>query len=142
MTAAPALYFEDVEVGAELATPGMTVTAAHAALLGGLMGDPAAETDVVHDLLPFVLSTGLGWRLPAPPMQVLAFMGFEWRFLLPARVGDTVRALTRVAVKRRMKDGGVVIEERQIVNQRGEVIQSGRATILVAGRPPAAGAAP
>ncbi len=134
---AAALYFEDVEVGAELATPGLTLTGAHAAVFGGVMGDPPPPPGEAHDLLPLVLSSGLGWRVPAPPMAVLAFMGCEWRFLRPARVGDTLRTLTRVAAKRQLKDGGVVIEDRRIVNQRGEVIQSGRTTLLVARRPPA-----
>jgi hypothetical protein len=34
-----------------------------------------------------------------------------------------------------MKEGGVVIEERNIVNQDGETVQSGRLTLLVARRP-------
>jgi hypothetical protein len=34
-----------------------------------------------------------------------------------------------------MKDGGVVIEERRILNQRDQVVQSGRLTLLVAKRP-------
>jgi hypothetical protein len=34
-----------------------------------------------------------------------------------------------------MKEGGVVVEERSILNQRGEVVQSGRLTLLVAKRP-------
>ena len=36
------------------------------------------------------------------------------------------------ALKRK---GGVVIEERRIVNQRGETVQSGKLTLLVARRP-------
>ena len=39
--------------------------------------------------------------------------------------------------KRSLKDGGVVVEQREIVNQRGEVVQSGRLTLLVAKRPAA-----
>jgi acyl dehydratase len=142
MSAAPALYFEDVEAGVEVATPAMTVTATHVALLGGLTGEPLADPGAAQDLLPLILSSGLGWRVAAPPMAVLAFMGCEWRFLLPVRVGDTVRAVTKVAAKRQMKDGGVVIEERRILNQREQVIQSGRTTVLVARRPAPADAVP
>jgi hypothetical protein len=36
-----------------------------------------------------------------------------------------------------MKDGGVVFEERAIVNHRDEIVQSGRLTLLVAKRKPA-----
>jgi acyl dehydratase len=131
------LYFEDVEVGAEAVSPGITLTAAHAALFATVAGRPA-DSERIHDLLPVALSSGLGWRLPGPPMVVLAFMGFEWRFLLPVRVGDTIRVGIRIAAKRQMKDGGVLIEERQLLNQRGEVVQSGRNTLLIARRPPEA----
>jgi len=36
-----------------------------------------------------------------------------------------------------MKEGGVVVEERTILNQHDEVVQSGRLTLLVAKRPAA-----
>jgi hypothetical protein len=36
--------------------------------------------------------------------------------------------------KRPMRDAGVLIEEREIVDQRGEVVQRGRLTYLVAKR--------
>jgi acyl dehydratase len=61
-------------------------------------------------------------------------MGFEWKFHLPLRIGDTMRSRSRTAAKRSMKEGGVIFEEREILNQRGEVVQSGRLTLLVAKR--------
>jgi hypothetical protein len=36
-----------------------------------------------------------------------------------------------------MREGGVIIEERQVINQHGEVVQKGRFTFLVAKRPTA-----
>jgi 3-hydroxybutyryl-CoA dehydratase len=129
-------YFEDVEKGVPLETPGITITAAHVTLFAGVTGD-AAQRDpgAVPDLLPLCLSSGLGWRVPRPPLAVLAFMGFEWRFLGPVRVGDTIHSVSRTLTKRSMREGGVVIEERQIVNQRGETVQSGKLTLLVERRP-------
>jgi acyl dehydratase len=132
------LYFEDVEVGAEAISPGITLTAAHAALFA-TVADRPADPERIHDLLPVALSSGLGWRVPGPPMVVLAFMGFDWKFLRPVRVGDTIRVAIRIAAKRQMRDGGVLIEERQLLNQRGEVVQSGRNTLLIARRPGEAG---
>ena len=114
------VYFEDVQMHAPLETPAMTLTA-----------DPAA----IPDLIPLCLSSGLGWRVPQPPLVVLAFMGFEWRFHHPTRVGDTIRSVSTTVAKRSLKEGGVVIEERSILNQRNEVVQSGRLTLLVAKRP-------
>jgi 3-hydroxybutyryl-CoA dehydratase len=129
-------YFEDVEKGVSLETPGITLTAAHVSLFAGVTGDVALrEPDAVPDLLPLSLSSGLGWRVPRPPLAVLAFMGFEWRFLKPVSVGDTIRSVSRTLTKRSMREGGVIIEERHIVNQRAETVQSGKLTLLVARRP-------
>jgi len=131
-------YFEDVEKGVPLETPGLTLTRAHVSLFTGVTGDPVLrDPGAVPDLLPLCLSSGLGWRVPRPPLAVLAFMGFEWRFLAPVRVGDTIHSVSRTLTKRSMREGGVVIEERRIVNQRGETVQSGKLTLLVARRPAA-----
>ena len=92
------------------------------------------------DLLPLCISSGLTWRVPAPPLAVMAFMGFEWRFLRTAQVGDTIRSRSRTVAKRSLREGGVVIEEREILNQRGELVQSGKITLLVARRPAGPGA--
>lgn len=130
------LYFEDVEVGGIEETPGLTITQAHVSLFQGLTGEPPeADPTLVPDLLPLALSSGLGWRVPRPPLVILAFMGFEWTFARRLRIGDTMRCRMRVMSRRSMKEGGVVFEERAILDQRGEVVQSGRAIVLVAKRP-------
>ncbi|HSL52658.1 MAG TPA: hypothetical protein VK878_26610 [Candidatus Deferrimicrobiaceae bacterium] len=131
------VYFEDVQTGVPLETPAMTLTETHAALFASLASTRVAEPGTVPDLLPLCVSSGLGWRVPQPPLAVLAFMGFEWRFLKPTRVGDTIHSVSKTVTKRSMKEGGVVIEERSILNQHGEVVQSGRLTLLVAKRPAA-----
>ena len=127
-------YFEDIEIGKVLETPAMTVTEAHVALYRGLVGVPVGD-GAVQDLLPLCLSSGLGWRVPQPPVVVLAFMGFDWKFLKPARVGDTIRSSSKTVAKRTIREGGVIVEERAILNQRDEVLQSGKLTLLVARRP-------
>lgn len=134
---APRLYFEDVVVGLTLETPGVTLTETHVALFGGLAGERPADPRAVPELLPLCLSSGLGWRVSQPPLAVLAFMGFEWRVLRPARVGDTIRSVSRSVAKRSIKEGGVVVEERSILNQRDEMVQGGKLTLLVARRPEA-----
>lgn len=141
-------YFEDVVVGEPLETPARTLTEADIVRYVGLTGEWEPRTTdevasrrsesggrVIPDLLPLCISSGLGWRVPQPPLAVLAFMGFEWKFSLPLRIGDTIRSRSRSVAKRAVKDGGVVVEEREILNQRGEVVQSGRLTLLVAKRP-------
>ena len=128
-------FFEDVEIDRPLETPGLTVTEAHVELYAGLAGWRPGEAGSVPDLLPLALSSGLGWRANRTPLAVLAFMGFEWSFHHPVHVGDTIHSRSRTAAKRGMKEGGIVLEEREILNQRGEVVQSGRLRVLVARRP-------
>jgi hypothetical protein len=134
-TGAPRFYFEDVVLDGVLETPAMTLTHAHVALFRGVCGVEADDADTIPDLLPLCLSTGLGWRVPQPPLAVLAFMGVEWHVLRRARVGDTIMSRSRTVVKRAMREGGVMIEEREIIDQHGEVVQRGRFTFLVARRP-------
>ena len=128
-------FFEDVELHGIRETPAITVTEAHVALYGGVTGDVEPVAGVAPSLLLLCLTTGLGWRIPQPPLAVLAFMGVEWHVDAALAVGDTIHSRSRTAVKRAMRDGGVIIEERQVINQRGETVQHGKFTFLVARRP-------
>ncbi len=132
-------YFEDLALGTAQETPAITVTQAHVGLYLGLSGEPPEENLAVPSVLPLCLSIGLGWRAPRAPLAVLAFMGLDWQVLRPLRVGDTVSSRSRVVTMRPMREGGIVVEERDIVDQRGEVVQKGRFTFLVARRPPEEG---
>jgi len=144
----PKLYFEDLEIGQAVETPGQTLTEADVVRYAGLTGEwderftnaevaRASEggEPVVPELLVLCLSSGLGWRVPQPPLAILAFMGFEWQFLQPLRIGDTIRCRSRMLGKRSVRDGGVVIEGREILDQRDQLVQSGKITLLVAKRP-------
>jgi acyl dehydratase len=82
-----------------------------------------------------VVSSGLGFRAPAETPQVLAFMVFDLQIRQPVRVGDTIRCRVRVAGKRPMKEGGVIVERREMINQRDEVVQEAEYKLLVARRP-------
>ncbi len=144
----PQRYLEDIEIGEGIETPGQTLTEADVIRYAELTGEwderftnaeaargSANGTCVVPEILALCISSGLGWRVPPPPLAILAFMGFEWQFLRPLRVGDTIRSRSRTAAKRSVKDGGVIVEEREILNQRGEVVQTGKLTFLLAKRP-------
>jgi hypothetical protein len=130
----PRFYFEDVVLRGVVETPALTLTETHVAIYSGLSHE-VAEPGLVPELLPLCLTTGLGWRVPQPPLAVLAFMGFEWEVLQPVRVGDTIHSRSKTVVKRSMREGGVIVEERQVINQRGEIVHRGRFTFLVAKRP-------
>ena len=129
------LYFEDVQVGDEHRTPALTVTETHVTLYRGLTSDAPVNPGMVPEVLPLCLSTGLGWRLPRPPLVVLAFMGLEWQIVKPLAVGDTIYSRAKTVAKRTLREAGVVIEEHEIVDQRGDVVQRGRFTFLVGKRP-------
>ena len=136
--AAEQTYFEDVTVGEEVATPAITVTEAHVSLYRSLAGEAADDPAAVPELLPLCLSTGLGWRVPRPPLAVTAFLSVEWEILKSLRAGDTIHGVSRAATRRPMREGGIIIEDHEVVDQRGVVVQRGRFTFLVARRTPAA----
>ena len=131
---AVATYFEDVEVGDVEVTPAMTLTEAHGALYRGLTSESPDGSGLIPDLLPLCLSTGLGWRTPRAPLAVLAFMSIDWKIHRKLRVGETIHGRARWAGKRSMREGGVIIQDHDVVDQNGEVAQGGRFIFLVAKR--------
>lgn len=136
MTVADLTYFEDLVQGALVESPGLTITEAHVIQFQRLTGDWSSRGGAaVPDLLPLCISSGLGWRIAQPLLAVLAFLGFDWQFLRPLSVGDTIRSRSATLSKRAMREGGIVVESRGIVNQRDEIVQAGRLTLLVAKRP-------
>jgi acyl dehydratase len=137
-------YFEDLEVGDGFETPGRTITEADVVGYAAISGDQecldftrgeAGLPPVVPELVIMVVSSGLGFRAPAETPQVLAFMVFDLQIHQPVRVGDTIRCRVRVAGKRPMKEGGVIVERREMINQRDEVVQEAEYKLLVARRP-------
>ena len=128
-------FFEDVVVERIQDTPAITVTEAHVAMYHGVTREAALAPGAVPDILPLCLSVGLGWRTEEAPMVVLAFVGLEWQIVRELHVGDTVHIRSRISSKRPMRDGGLVVEDRALVDQRGEVVQQGKFTFLVAKRP-------
>ena len=127
-------YFEDVVVDKITTSPAITVTETHVAMYLGVTRELPVGPAPVPDVLPLCMTIGLGWRIKDPPMAVLAFVGLDWKVEKPLRVGDTMHSRSRILSKRAMRDGGVVVEERSIVDQHGEVVQQGRFTFLVAKR--------
>ena len=127
-------YFEDVVVDAVQMTPAITVTEAHVAMYEGLTRDLPLESGDVPDVLPLCIAIGLGWRVKDPPMVVQAFVGLDWKVMKELRVGDTMSSRSRIVSKRPLRDSGLVIDERTILDQHGEVVQQGKFTFLVAKR--------
>jgi acyl dehydratase len=137
-------YFEDIPVGQVVRSPGRTVTEADVVRFASISGDPEGldwsavppgETPAVPDAMIMGFTSGLGFRVATPQPLVLAFMVCDWHFLARVRLGDTLYCQTQVTTKRALKEGGVLVEKREIVNQRGEVVQEGEYKLLVARRP-------
>ena len=149
MSADPAVYFEDIQVGEEYASPGRTVTEADVVIFAGLSGDyNVLHTDaelmksslfgerIAHGLLGLSIQQGLLDRVVTA--QVIGpLAAVKWKFKGPIKIGDTIHVEARVAAKRDGEQAGwgVVTVARRIVNQRGEVVQEGETDQLVGRRP-------
>jgi acyl dehydratase len=139
-------FFEDIEVGHEYLSPGRTVTEADIVAFAGLSGDyNVLHTDaefmrtsifgerIAHGLLGLAIQSGLGTRAMPQPFATIAFLGLRWRFKGPIKIGDTIKVRVRVTDKRETSkpDRGIVVLQRTVVNQRGEVVQEGDTDIMV-----------
>ena len=144
------LYFEEFEVGDCMVSPGRTVTEADIVAFCGLSGDfnelhsnaeYARQTlfgkRVAHGLLGLSMASGLAGRLGFLEGTAQAFMGLEWKFKGPIFAGDTICVHATVAQTRTIQKlgGGIVVLGVSVVNQKEEVVQEGRWTVLMKGRP-------
>ena len=148
MDARPGLTFEDLRIGQEFRSPGRTVTEADIVIFAGLSGDyNVLHTDaehmksslfgerIAHGLLVLSIQQGLLER-GIPPRAQEAFVGLKWKFKGPVKIGDTLHVRARIASKRDSDkpEWGYVTVEREVVNQLGEVVQSGETEHLVGRR--------
>jgi acyl dehydratase len=139
-------YFEEIQVGSEYVSPGRTVTEADIVAFAGLSGDyNVLHTDaefmrtsifgerIAHGLLGLAIQSGLGTRAMARPFATIAFLGLRWRFKGPIKIGDTIKVRIKVSDKRETSkpDRGIVVLQRSVTNQRGEVVQEGETEIMV-----------
>jgi acyl dehydratase len=151
MSGPPRRWFEEIEVGEEYGSPGRTVTETDVVLFAGLSGDyNILHTDaefmksssfgerIAHGLLGLTIQSGLFTRA-GQAWALLGAAALRWKFKGPIKIGDTIRVRARVTAK---KDGdapdrGVVTVEREILNQRDEVVQEGETELVVQRRPAA-----
>lgn len=145
-----AKFFEDFEIGAVYETKARTITESDVVTFCGVSGDfnPlhtdaefAKETPfgerIAHGLLVLSISSGLVNQTGMFAGSTLAFLGLEeWRFQAPVMFGDTVHVRMTVEDLRPSSKGGrgIVRWRRDVVNQNGEVAQTGVATVLMAMR--------
>lgn len=141
--------FDMIEVGTEYRSAGRTITEADIVNFAGLTGDfNALHTDelwvrentdypgrIAHGLL--VHSVGEGLRCPQmDTWKILAFLETKREMLKPVLPGDRICQHYRVTSKRpASKDPtrGVIEVDVSILNQDGEVVQSGYNRYLIGG---------
>jgi acyl dehydratase len=129
-----------------LTTPARTVTATDIVNFACLTGDfnevhcnheyakttPFGEV-IAHGPMVYGIAGGLQYASGINDGTLLALLGIDkWRLMTPVKHGHTIRMVQTVLSKRQTSkpDRGVVTLKREIVNQRGEVVQEMEATIL------------
>ena len=145
-------WFEDFKIDEERLTAGRTITEGDMTNFAGLTGDYSQvhtdeefcrETEfgtrIVHGLLGLAIAQGLCWRTNYKQNSGVASLSWnDWKFFKPIKPGDTVHARFWAVTKRRSesKPGvGIVTERVELINQRGEVVQSGEHIQMVRCRP-------
>ncbi len=138
--------YEEFEVGQRFETPRRTVIEADISAFAGLTADfnPlhmdevfAAESDfdgrITHGPMIVGMAFGLASRADVMDGTVLALLEIGWKFIKPVRPGDTISAIFTVLEKRRTRtpDRGVVTLQIDVVNQHGDIAQTGTAKTLI-----------
>ncbi|MBT3532995.1 MAG: acyl dehydratase [Rhodospirillaceae bacterium] len=147
------MYYEDFEVGMELVTPRRTVTLTDIVNFASLSGDfnaPHSDHEfcksqpygepIAHGPLVWSIAGGLGYASGITDGTIVAMLGVDdWRIHLPVKHGDTIHVVQKVSFKRTTSkpNMGIVEFDREIRNQREEVVQSAKLTNMFLCRPSA-----
>ena len=144
------LYFEEFNVGDSITSAGRTVTESDVVAFAALSGDwNTIHTDaeyarsamfgerIAHGLLGLSIASGLAVRLGFIEGTVIAFMGLDWKFRAPIKIGDTIHVRAQIAEKKPMPrlGGGMITLNVEVLNQRGETTQKGTWNMLVKMKP-------
>ena len=143
-------YFEEFNLGDKMTSQGRTITEADIVMFAGLSGDfNPVHIDaefakagmfgerIAHGLLVLSVASGLAWQLGFMAGTADAFLSLDCKFAGPTKIDDTIKVSAEVAQKREMpgSGGGMVIFNVEVKNQRDEVVQKGKWSVLVRGKP-------
>jgi acyl dehydratase len=80
-----------------------------------------------------ILTSGFLARAGLFDRTAVAFLGLTWNFVAPLLVGDSVHVRQTVLGTRIVSDGrrGIVDFGVELINQRGEVVQTGTRKIML-----------
>ncbi len=141
-----ARYWEELQIGEVFLSPSRTVTETDITNFAGVSGDfNPLHTDetfarsaifgerIAHGLLVLSIATGAMSRLGFVEGTVEAFLGLNWRFTAPVKIGDTVRVEFKVKEKKESKhpSQGILVLEVTVKNQKGKTTQQGDWYLLV-----------
>lgn len=151
--------YADLHEGLAFRSPGRTITDADVVGFAGLTGDYSelhtsdvyAQASqfgrrVAHGMLGLAYAHGLMWARTGELRQTaIAFLGIgDWRFRGPIFIGDTIAVeyvLSGLRDSRSNPDQAIATFDVVVVNQDGDVVQSGTKALLVSKTPLAAVAA-
>ena len=138
---------EEFEVGQVDESRARTVTETDVVTFAWISGDVnPMHTDAVHSAkspvgqriahgaLGLSIATGLSASLGYLEGSAVAALGVdEWRFLKPILFNDTVHLRATVVSARPTSkpDRGVLVRRMELVNQHGDVVQTGLMTTMV-----------
>ena len=138
--------FDDIEIGEEYRTPGITVTEYQVMQYAAVSTDfwePHTNEEfakgtkfgrrIAHGLLGLALTDGLKNRSDFNARAIGA-LHWSWDFVHPIFIGDTVHVRFQVSDKRPSRskpDCGVITLDMELINQRDEVTQRGQGHFLI-----------
>ena len=143
------MYWEDLEVGEEYTSPSRTITESDIVSFAGLSGDynelhtseefckdTMFGTRIAHGLLGLAVASGLFTRTELclrTARNLIAFLGLEWKFKGPIKIGDTVTVKIKIIDKKETKnpERGIFVLKRELINQRNEVVQEGETPLMI-----------
>jgi acyl dehydratase len=149
------VYLEDLKPGERFASPRRTVTEADVVSFAGITGDYAMihtdeeycrgagfGTRIAHGLLGLSLVEGLKRRVSryAGLGDTMMPLMLAWSFRKPIVPGDTLEVSWVIEATQPCRtggEGGWVVEQVQLLNQRAEVVQEGRQMQAIQRRPAA-----
>ena len=145
-----ARYWDDAKVGDIGISPAMTVTGAMIDMYADVSGDhtPLHVDEeyarkshfgerVAHGLFGLAVADGLKCQADYRFLPGMS-LGWNWDFLLPIRIGDTLHVKFTIDGMRASKSKpgwGIVNIPCELVNQNGEVVQRGTHKLMITRRP-------
>ena len=138
-------WFDDFRLGDRWETHGRTIAEADLHGFAALTGDwnpvhvdetvaaPQHGGRIAHGTLFPGLAWGMLRQHDLIDGTVVALRAIDWEFLCPVRIGDTVRVAAEVAAVSPYPQAprGRVTFALAFVNQRGETVNRGRATLVM-----------